>query len=101
MTNSRCVGSKVTILGSIVSNKDRTVSVVPMTAMALLVAAVVALIGTWRDAVAVILLAMEGVPHRVIGPYVRISVVRLSSLVSNAQHVYVLGMRLLVVTCWP
>jgi hypothetical protein len=49
-----------------------------MTAMALLVAAVVALIGTWRDAVAVILLAMVGVPLRVIGPYVRISAVALS-----------------------
>jgi len=72
-----------------------------MTAMALLVMAVVASIGTWRDAVAVILLAMEGVPLRVIGPYVRISAVALSSLVSNAQHVNVLGMRLLVVTCWP
>jgi hypothetical protein len=72
-----------------------------MTAMALLVAAVVALIGTWRDAVAVILLAMVGVPLRVIGPFVRISAVALSSLVSNAQLVNVLGMRLLVVTCWP
>jgi hypothetical protein len=95
------VGSKVTILESIGSNKDRTVFVVPMTAMALLVTAVVALIGTWRDAVAVILLAMVGVPLRVIGPYVRISVVGLSSLVSNAQHVNIWGMRLLVVTCWP
>jgi hypothetical protein len=46
MTSYRCVGSKVIVLESIVSNRDRTVSVVPMTAMALLVAAVVALIGT-------------------------------------------------------
>jgi len=80
---------------------DRTVSVVPMTTMALLVAAVVALIGTWRAAVAVIFLAMDGAPLRVIGPYVRISAVALSSLVFNAQHVNVLDMRLLVVTCWP
>jgi hypothetical protein len=101
MMSSRCVGSKVIVLKSIVSNRDRTVSVVPMTAMALLVAAVVALIGTWLDAVAVILLAMVGVPLRVIGPSIRISAVALSSLVSNAQLVNVLGMRLLVVTCWP
>ena len=101
MTSSCCVGSRVTVLESIVSNRDRTISVVPMTVMALLVAAVVALIGTWRDAVAVISLAMVGVPLRVIGPYVRISAVALSSLVSNAQLVNVLGMRLLVVTCWP
>ena len=101
MTSSRCVGSRVTVLESIVSNRDRTISAVPMTVMALLVAAVVALIGTWRDAVAVILLAMVGVPLRVIGPYVRISAVALSSLVSNAQHVNVMGTRLLVVTCWP
>jgi hypothetical protein len=75
MTSSRCVGSRVTVLKSIVSNRDKTVSVVPMTVMALLVAAVVALIGTWWDAVAVILLAMDGVPLRVIGPSVRISAV--------------------------
>jgi hypothetical protein len=80
---------------------DRTVSVVPMTAMALLVVVVVALIGTWRDAVAVIFLAMDGAPLRVIGPYVRTSAVALSSLVFNVQHVNVLDMRLLVVTCWP
>jgi hypothetical protein len=48
-----------------------------MTAMALPVAAVVALIGTWRDAVAVILLAMGGVPLCVIGPSVLISAVAL------------------------
>jgi hypothetical protein len=71
-----------------------------MTAMALQVAAVVVLIETWRDAVAVILLAMDGVPLREIGPYARISAVAFSSLVSNAQLVNVLGMRLLVVTCW-
>jgi hypothetical protein len=93
------VGSKVIVLRSIVSNRDRTVSVVPLTAMALLVAAVMALIGTWRAAVAVILLAMVGVPHRVIGPSVRISAVAFSSLVSNAPHINVLGMRLLVVIC--
>jgi hypothetical protein len=46
MTSSRCVGSKVIVLASIVLNRDRTVYVAPMTAMALLVAAVVALIGT-------------------------------------------------------
>jgi len=80
---------------------DRTVSVVPMTAMALLVAAVMALIGTWRDVVAGIFLAMDGAPLHVIGPYVRIVAVALSSLVFNAQHVNVLDMRLLVVTCWP
>ena len=94
-------GPEVTVLESIVSNRDKTVSVVPMTAMALPVAAVVVLIGTWRDAVAVILLAMDGVPLRVIGPYVRISAIALSSLVSNVQHVNVLGTRLLVATCWP
>ncbi len=66
MTSSSCVGSRVTVLESIVSNRGRTVSVVPMTAMALLVAAIVALIGTWRDAVAVILLAMDGVPLRML-----------------------------------
>jgi hypothetical protein len=68
---------------------------------ALPVAPVVALIGTWWDAVTVILLSMDGVPLRVIGPSVRISAVALSSLVSNAQHVNVMGTRLLVVTCWP
>jgi hypothetical protein len=72
-----------------------------MTARALLVAAVVALIGTWRAAVAVILLATVGVLLRVIDPSVRIFAVALSSLVSNAQLVNVLGMRLLLVTCWP
>ena len=96
------MGSKVTALESIVSNIDRTVSDVPITAMALLVATVVALIGTWRDAVAVIFLVMDGAPLRVIGPYVRISAVALSSLVFNDQHVNVMDiMRPLVVTCWP
>jgi uncharacterized membrane protein len=95
------VGYRATVLESIVSNRDKIVSVAPMTAMALLVAAVVVLIETWRAAVAVILLEMNGVPLRVIGPYVRISAVTLSSLVSNAQLVNVLGMRLPVVTCWP
>ena len=91
MTSSRCAESKVIVLESIVSNRDRTVSIAPMTVMALPVAAVVALIGTWRVAVAVILLAMVGDPLRVIGPSIRISAVALSSLVSNAPHVNVLG----------
>jgi len=72
-----------------------------MTTMALPVAAAVVLVGTWRDGVAVILLAMDGIPLRVIGPSVLISAIALSSLVSNAQHVNVLDTRLLVVTCWP
>jgi hypothetical protein len=95
------VECRATVLGSIVSNRDKIVSVVPMTAMALLVAAVVVLIETWRDAVAVILLGMGSVPLRAIGLYARISAVALSSLVSNVQLVNVLGMRLLAVTCWP
>jgi hypothetical protein len=101
MMSSRCVGSKVIVLASTVSNRDRIVFAVPMTARALLVVAVVALIGTWRVAVAVILLATVGALLRVIDPSVRIFAVALSSLVSNAQLVNVLGMRLLLVTCWP
>jgi len=72
-----------------------------MTAMALVVAVVVVLIETWRDAVAVILLEMVGIPLHKIGPSARISAIALSSLVFNAQLVNVLGMKLLVVTCWP
>jgi hypothetical protein len=100
MTGSFCVGYRATVLESIVSNRDTIVSVVPMTAMALLVTAVVVLIETWRAVVVVTLLGMDGVPLRVIGPSVRISAVALFSLESNAQLVNVLGMRLLVVTCW-
>jgi hypothetical protein len=52
MTSSRYVGYKVIVLASTVLNRDRIVFAVPMTARALLVAAVVVLIGTWRAAVA-------------------------------------------------
>jgi hypothetical protein len=100
-TNSLCVGSKVTVHMYIVSNKVRTVSVLCMNEMALLVAVVVASIGTGQDAVDVILIVMLSVPLRMIGPYARISTVALSFLVFNARHVSVLGTRLLAVTCWP
>jgi len=60
-----------------------------MTAIALLVAAVMVLIGKRRAAVAVILLVMVGAPLSVIGPSVRIFAVALSSLGSNVQHVNV------------
>ncbi len=101
MTSSHCVQSKVTVHVYIVSTKVvRTVSVVLMNEMALLVAVVVASIGTGRDAVDVILIVMHSVPLCVIGPYARISAVALSILVFNARQVSVLGMRLLAVICW-
>ena len=68
MTSSLCVGSKATIHMYIVSTKDRTTSVVLMNAMALLVAEVVASIGTGRDTVGEILTEMRSIPLRATGP---------------------------------
>ena len=47
----------------------------------------------------VILIVMDGIPPRGIGPSARISVVALSFLGCNAMHVSRLGMRLPAVTC--
>jgi hypothetical protein len=101
MTNSLCVGSKATSPVPVVSTRGRTAFAALMSAIALRVVAVVALIGTGRDAVAANLTVTLSAPRRATGPSARIFAAALSSLEFSAGRVSVLGMRRLAATCWP
>ena len=95
------MGSKATNRVPVVLTRDRTAFAALMSAIALRVAAVVAPIGTGRDAVAATLTVTLSAPRRATGPYALIFAAARSSLGFSAGRVGVLGMRRLAATCWP